>query len=345
MWDVAVLASSATRHSCKVCRKDFPCGRSLGGHMRSHSLADELDDDEEHQQRQGLDCATAPGAGGHGLRDKPKKTRHLSSLSDCGGRGDVFSPCESNVDYRRARGGGKAMELERDWKQEGLMPPPRRRRSMRVPARTPPPTAFDKEPEDVALSLIMLSCDIVDRRGCSTAVGAKYSPGEDSTRRDYQYEYHHHDADSNDGTKINKRKLHHSDVGDEKRGRYECPVCGRTFQSYQALGGHRASYKRINSNCSIAKPILDYQPEPKPSVETNTSMVSNNRTIKFECRICFRVFSSGQSLGGHKRSHSIAGELYEHVHSVDDDDVGDDEQPLISDEFLDLNLPAPGVED
>lgn len=330
--------------------------------MRSHSLADELDDEEEHQQRQGLDCATAPGAGGHGLRDKPKKTRRLSSLSDCGGRGDVFSPCESNVDYRRARGGGKAMELERDWKQEGLMPPPRRRRSMRVPARTPPPTAFDKEPEDVALSLIMLSCDIVDRRGCSTAVGAKYSPGEDSTRRDYQYEYHHHDADSNDGTKINKRKLHHSDVGDEKRGRYECPGCRRAFQSYQALGGHRASHKRINSNCSIAKPVVDQRPER--IVETNISSFNINYTthmattavvalkakshkaIKFECPICFRVFGSGQALGGHKRSHSIAGELYERAHADGDEDIDDyDDQPLISNRFLDLNLPAPGVDE
>ncbi|BAT79671.1 hypothetical protein VIGAN_02259000 [Vigna angularis var. angularis] len=24
------------KHSCKFCSKSFPCGRSLGGHMRSH---------------------------------------------------------------------------------------------------------------------------------------------------------------------------------------------------------------------------------------------------------------------------------------------------------------------
>ncbi|XP_066346624.1 zinc finger protein ZAT4-like [Miscanthus floridulus] len=399
--DVAVLTSSATRHSCKVCRKGFPCGRSLGGHMRSHSLAEvetALDDDdgdddggEEHQQRRGFDCVTAMGARGYGLRENPKKTRRLSSLNDCdgGGSGELLLPCASSeVDHerRRARGGGVELELqrERDREQEdavlmiptepasGLMPPPRRRRrSMRVPAPAPsPPPAFDKEPEDVALCLIMLSRDIIDhRRRCSTATGAEYSPEEDSTtRRDYQY--HHHDADSNDdasiGTKINKRKPNRSLVGDEKRGRYECPGCGRAFQSYQALGGHRASHKRINSNCSITKAVIDHQPEP--SVETNTSSFSTAspdpnygadiaptavvalkakpyRPIKFECPICFRVFGSGQALGGHKRSHSIAGELYERAHAVEDDGIGDDEQPLVSDGFLDLNLPAPGVED
>lgn len=331
--------------------------------MRSHSLAEvetALDDDddddggEEQQQRRAFDCMTAPGAGGYGLRENPKKTRRLSSLDDCNssGHGELLSSCVSEVDHDRHRHRARSglvmdLELEREQEQEeyialtptkpayGLMPQPRRkRRSMRVPA------AVDTEPEDVALSLMMLSRDIIERRRCSRATAE-----EDNARRERDYRYHQH-TDCNDDAKINKRKHDHSLVIDEKRGRYECPVCGRTFRSYQALGGHRASYKRINSNCSIAKPILDYQPEPKPSVETNTtSMVSNNRTIKFECRICFRVFSSGQSLGGHKRSHSIAGELYEHVHSVDDDDVGDDEQPLISDEFLDLNLPAPGVED
>ncbi|KAG0550657.1 hypothetical protein BDA96_01G357300 [Sorghum bicolor] len=415
MGDVAVLTSSATRHSCKVCRKGFPCGRSLGGHMRSHSLAEvetALDDDdggggddgggEEHQQRRGFDCVTAPpGAGGYGLRENPKKTRRLSSLNDCddgggvdersshgGGRGELLSTCASSeVDHerRRARGGGMELELERAREQEdtvliptepapGLMPPPRRRRrSMRVPAPAPPPPApaFDKEPEDVALCLIMLSRDIIDHRRCSPAAGAEYSPEEDSTRRDYQYQYHHDDTDYNDdasiGTKINKRKPNRGLVGDEKRGRYECPGCGRAFQSYQALGGHRASHKRINSNCSIAKAVVDHQPEQ--SVETNTSSFSTaspdpnyggadiaptavvalkakpHKPIKFECPICFRVFGSGQALGGHKRSHSIAGELYERAHAVEDDGIGDDEQPLVSDGFLDLNLPAPGVED
>ncbi|KAF1002415.1 hypothetical protein AG4045_015274 [Apium graveolens] len=52
-----------------------------------------------------------------------------------------------------------------------------------------------------------------------------------------------------------------------------------------------------------------------------------------ECQICFRVFSSGQALGGHKRSHLIA-------------EAKNSQKPVpeIRD-FLDLNLPAPEEDD
>ncbi|RLN43457.1 zinc finger protein ZAT4-like [Panicum miliaceum] len=404
MGDAVVLSSSATRHSCKVCRKGFPCGRSLGGHMRSHSLAevetaveDDGDDngEEQQQQRRGSDCLMVPGAGGYGLRENPKKTRRLSGLDggdesggrqeECGhgDRGELLSPCAPEVGHERRHAPGAGMEVEAEREQEdaimliptepavGLMPAPRRRRrSMRVPAPAPPP-AFDKEPEDVALCLIMLSRDILHRRD-STVTGAEYSPEKDRRRRDY-----HHDTDSDDAsalfqytdveisTKTNKRKPNRSLAGDDKRGRYECPGCGRAFQSYQALGGHRASHKRINSNCSIAK-VAPNQAEL--SVETNASFntaspdadyatdIANNtavvalkakpqKAIKFECPICFKVFGSGQALGGHKRSHSIAGELYERAHADGDAGIDEPEQPMIADGFLDLNLPAPGAED
>ncbi|CAN6312299.1 unnamed protein product [Urochloa humidicola] len=410
MGDVAVLSSSATRHSCKVCRKGFPCGRSLGGHMRSHSLAemetaveDDADDNGEEQQqlRRGSDFVTVPGAGGYGLRENPKKTRRLSGL-DGGGGGDddddesggrqdesghgedLLSPWAPEVDHERRRHAPVEVEQEdavliplTEPAAAGLMPAPRRRRrSMRVPAPAPPP-AFDTEPEDVALCLIMLSRDILDRRRDSAATATGYSPEKNRRKRERDY-YYHHDADSDDasalfqytdaeiiGTRISKRKPNRSLAGDEKRTRYECPGCGRAFQSYQALGGHRASHKRINSNCSIAKVVPD---QPELSVDTNASFSTASmekeyaadipcnstvvalkakplKPIKFECPICFKVFGSGQALGGHKRSHSIAGELYQQPHA--DGDAGTDEleQPMVTDGFLDLNLPAPGAED
>ncbi|OEL18883.1 hypothetical protein BAE44_0020100 [Dichanthelium oligosanthes] len=354
--------------------------------MRSHSLAevetaveDDADGDgEEQQQRRGSDCLMAPGAGGYGLRENPKKTRRLSGLDggddESGGvqgecrHGDLISPCAPEVEAEREQEDTMLIPTE---PAVGLMPAPRRRRrSMRVPAPAPPP-AFDKEPEDVALCLIMLSRDILDRRG-SMVTGTEYSPEKDRRRRHY-----HHDTDSDDAsalfhcsdietsTKINKRKPNRSLAGDEKRTRYECPGCGRAFQSYQALGGHRASHKRINSNCSIVKTVPD---QPEPSVETNASFstaspdieysadIANNtavmalkakplKAIKFECPICFKVFGSGQALGGHKRSHSIAGELYERAHADRNTGIDEAEQPVVADGFLDLNLPAPGADD
>src|SRR5207244_494143 len=56
-----------------------------------------------------------------------------------------------------------------------------------------------------------------------------------------------------------------------KRTRYECPGCGKVFSSYQALGGHLASHKRINTSCSAPKAAPTTTPEPSAETETYAS--------------------------------------------------------------------------
>ncbi|XP_077220519.1 zinc finger protein AZF3-like [Tasmannia lanceolata] len=68
---------------------------------------------------------------------------------------------------------------------------------------------------------------------------------------------------------------------------YKCSVCNKAFSSYQALGGHKASHRKLAG-------IL---PEP--------ATVEGGRT--HECSICHRSFASGQALGGHKRCHYDGG--------------------------------------
>uniref|UniRef100_A0ACD5X3M6 Uncharacterized protein n=1 Tax=Avena sativa TaxID=4498 RepID=A0ACD5X3M6_AVESA len=406
MDNVVVLTSSSTRHSCKVCGKGFPCGRSLGGHMRSHALAevaaaaaadeettDSDEDDERRWIQSGGARASIVGAGGagYGLRENPKKTRRLSRSPggndvDHDEYGQQLSPCRPVFDHVRRHGpadGGYSdgedvrLEIEEPEAEDMLIrseaavvmtapAPRRRRRSMRVPAPPPPRESFDKEPEDVALCLIMLSRDTAGLWGKEERLPVKGSA------KKARNGFYHDDADSDDNSallqyadaenarRVKKRKTTSSAyAGSEKRGRYECPGCGRAFQSYQALGGHRASHKRINSNCCTTKVLLD---QPEPSVETTASFstpstpdaddaygavaaVRAKKAIKFECPICFKVFGSGQALGGHKRSHSIAGELNERNHADGEAVVVDTEQSLIAAGFLDLNLPAPGAED
>ncbi|TVU46513.1 hypothetical protein EJB05_06054, partial [Eragrostis curvula] len=363
MDDVVVLGISSARHSCKVCGKGFPCGRSLGGHMRSHSLAevamaDEADDDDEEEESGTRGTNGAVVESGYGLRENPKKTRRLSGLDDDDGeddhgdRGDkeMFSSPEPTLDDYAAAAGEHDGAAARDDDEEHvrlipteaaavLMPAPRRRRrSMRVPAPAPAPPprdAFDREPEDVALCLIMLSRDTP----AGNSRWAAAAPATADRRKRNGGYYHYHDADSDDasaffnayaGDKIKQKRKAAACGGDESKqrsGRYECPGCGRAFQSYQALGGHRASHKRINSSCCITTKVD--QPEPSADdTTTNTSFSTASAPAspevdrtkakrmtatasKFECPICFKVFGSGQALGGHKRSHSIAGELYD----------------------------------
>ncbi|KAH0908004.1 hypothetical protein HID58_039831 [Brassica napus] len=61
-------------------------------------------------------------------------------------------------------------------------------------------------------------------------------------------------------------------------GVYQCQTCDKSFHSFQALGGHRASHK---------KPKL--------------GAIKPEKT--HECSICKAEFSSGQALGGHMRRH------------------------------------------
>ncbi|GJT52776.1 zinc finger protein ZAT5-like protein [Tanacetum coccineum] len=110
---------------------------------------------------------------------------------------------------------------------------------------------------------------------------------------------------------------------------YECKTCSRTFPSFQALGGHRASHKKPKYNQDVWKPPLYFddnevlQPQQAlPSRNNNYSSFSylslqlNNSissTTKFpssklhECSICGTEFNSGQALGGHMRRHRVAG--------------------------------------
>ncbi|XP_071699530.1 zinc finger protein ZAT9-like [Rutidosis leptorrhynchoides] len=91
------------------------------------------------------------------------------------------------------------------------------------------------------------------------------------------------------------------------RIKYKCEICNKSFGSYQALGGHKASHKKTK-----VKQILKNQ--------EITHVMMGDKLHK--CPVCFKVFGSGQALGGHKRTH---------VMKVDKHKI----------KFIDLNLPAP----
>ncbi|KAE8685739.1 hypothetical protein F3Y22_tig00111095pilonHSYRG01003 [Hibiscus syriacus] len=78
---------------------------------------------------------------------------------------------------------------------------------------------------------------------------------------------------------------------EEKVG-FNCRVCNKSFPSYQALGGHKASHRKLMA----------------ASEDCSTSSTSSNPSGRsHECSICHRSFPSGQALGGHKRLHYEGG--------------------------------------
>ncbi|XP_076946924.1 zinc finger protein ZAT5-like [Bidens hawaiensis] len=157
---------------------------------------------------------------------------------------------------------------------------------------------------------------------------------------------------------------------------YECKTCTRTFPSFQALGGHRASHKKPRINeLDQPKPDEDEpsppQPQPpnhKVSSTGNIKRLSSSSSKLHECSICGAEFNSGQALGGHMRRHWAASTPvtgltatnttlslipYGHVTSVVTDDHDHDHNNSNNNNKqktrdidglcldLDLNLPAP----
>uniref|UniRef100_A0A5B7C658 Putative C2H2-type zinc finger family protein n=1 Tax=Davidia involucrata TaxID=16924 RepID=A0A5B7C658_DAVIN len=125
---------------------------------------------------------------------------------------------------------------------------------------------------------------------------------------------------------------------------YQCKTCSRTFPSFQALGGHRASHKKPK-----AAAAADYQndngevPQYK-NLYRSTSLtdlqLSNNYTKVnkvHECSVCGAEFSSGQALGGHMRRHRGPASANTTL-SLDQLEETNKTRNGLS---LDLNLPAP----
>ncbi|KAE8646897.1 hypothetical protein Csa_020916 [Cucumis sativus] len=149
---------------------------------------------------------------------------------------------------------------------------------------------------------------------------------------------------------------------------YECKTCNRTFPSFQALGGHRASHKKPKTT-TMATALEDQPEEPQlikiaaSPVQIPTKTVTagaNFQTHKggkvHECSICGLEFTSGQALGGHMRRHRattavssaqqvvVATNTEEdnntnhHHHHRHRNSVERKERNILE---LDLNLPAP----
>ncbi|KAI5084827.1 hypothetical protein GOP47_0000996 [Adiantum capillus-veneris] len=125
--------------------------------------------------------------------------------------------------------------------------------------------------------------------------------------------------------------------------KYQCSTCKKCFNSHQALGGHRASHRKMKGCFAQTKnsvkvlqveSINEEYIEEEDDLSTEQKRVwqagaegrgghpawqiaedrgttcqldgaasSKTKSAGHECSICHRVFASGQALGGHKRCH------------------------------------------
>ncbi|KAH7665239.1 beta-beta-alpha zinc fingers domain-containing protein [Dioscorea alata] len=270
------------KYCCKVCAKCFPCGRSLGGHMRSHlPSSSSFDPDDKPSPLPLPPHNNTTKTKSYVLRDNPKKSCKLPSSSSSSSIEECFNPCFYS----------SCVEEEQE--------------------------------EDVALILMMLSRDTASSSWTGGGGGFNHESSDKNSIvfEDNARDYDVSDNEFNSLTLTKKRK---------SRYRYQCRACNKYFDTYQALGGHRASHKRTDKGSKKIIESVEYPALKKVKKE-------------HQCSICLKVFSSGQALGGHKRSHIAAAIAIATNTDTDTEVVHHQKElessPLMS-ELLDLNVPA-----
>ncbi|KAK8654582.1 hypothetical protein V6N13_128541 [Hibiscus sabdariffa] len=325
------------KHRCRLCFKSFVNGRALGGHMRSHLLSAPIPS-KLQQPSQDSEAASASAsyssdeeqadknAQFYGLRENPKRSVRMGDPEFVDAASVVLQDRESetesskNPTRRRSKRTRKILDQQQDDDEEEEE---EETKMLKVNINQLSKTESWAEPEpvssisdttteeDVAFCLMMLSRDQWKSKVNNNDEEDEEEEDDDD---DEEEEEEEEETDESEGylkiSKVNNRTA---------RAKYRCETCNKVFKSYQALGGHRASHKKIKA----------YSQETELKAE-NVATCSMTEKKIHECPVCFRVFSSGQALGGHKRSHVVATTK-----------TAIKSSKKLGDGLIDLNLPAP----
>ena len=126
------------------------------------------------------------------------------------------------------------------------------------------------------------------------------------------------------------------DLRQSKRG---FPCYGRKKIKYEFTESVYESGDQLSletDSCADTNRSIKKIHNSKPPMVKKPSGGVKKKSKGHECPICFRVFKSGQALGGHKRSHFIGSQDHRTLVIQQHHQVAHDMHTLI-----DLNLPAP----
>ncbi|URD78484.1 C2H2 zinc finger protein [Musa troglodytarum] len=370
----------AYKHYCRICKKGFGCGRALGGHMRAHGIIDDsvggqadVDDDTSgFGASEWDDKLNNPAAAGtkrmYALRTNPNRLKSCRICENCG---KEFLSWKSFLEHGKCSSeeegddwfpSSPRSEAEDDLAgRKGCAGWSKGKRSRRT-------KVVLSEEEDLANCLVMLSAARVEPVVTIETEESCASASKEDDRRQQTMTI----AATAETPKA--PALAPPALPSVPRGMFECKACKKVFTSHQALGGHRASHKKVKG-CFAAKlealdealpyeEVITHEKKASQMAAASMSMAivpyENSAPLAIaplkkkpklhECSICHRVFTSGQALGGHKRCHWITSNSPEP--SVKLQPVPDHAnlhhqltlRPMFdtsNSEPLDLNMPAP----
>ncbi|XP_027108898.2 uncharacterized protein [Coffea arabica] len=354
------------KHYCRICKKGFMCGRALGGHMRAHGIGDEggsLDDDDvasDWEDKFGGADRTCRRM--YQLRTNPNRLKSCRICENCG---KEFASWKSFLEHGKCSSddaeslvSSPGSDGEYEGERKGCQWS-KRKRSLRTKVGSFGSAYPSSEDEDLLLARCLV--DLANAR-------FEVEPEESCASASKEEERRINPVTAYFNTPLIASRVPLDKPKGASKGLFECKACKKVFNSHQALGGHRASHKKVKG-CFAAKQDQqddssladddvtihdEFFPSKSPSslqFEQGPTMAgaSRRKSKVHECTICHRVFSTGQALGGHKRCHWITSNSQETSslvklqfnHDHMDHQILHQGPPLINkSETLDLNIPA-----
>uniref|UniRef100_A0A5B6YU58 Putative zinc finger protein 91-like n=1 Tax=Davidia involucrata TaxID=16924 RepID=A0A5B6YU58_DAVIN len=180
------------KYVCKLCNKRYPCGKSLGGHMRSHLIPNSAQSKKKVEHKMKKVSSMNGGSSGYGLRENPKKTwrvvdsNHSTSTSPlqqekvCKQCGKAFQSLKALCGHMACHSEKeKGLKDDHSWTSENQKPvmdsqsesdsevpnlpkrPPSKRykSSFSLANGSSSVSGIEQEQEEVAMCLMMLSRD------------------------------------------------------------------------------------------------------------------------------------------------------------------------------------------
>jgi hypothetical protein len=321
------------RHKCKLCSRTFGNGRALGGHMKAHlatiksqkqqftqfssfsSSESESEPEQEDEEEKTLI--------NYVLRENPKKSLKIAdpefSFIPDQTESVIVQDRESETDSKNNP--TRQQRSKRNRKQNNNnnsnnnqnFPERKKSKSSFTMLTTPPPPSFnDQEP----VSSVSDTSPEEDVAMCLMMLSRDKWSREMNINNVVEVE----EEEEGSVEKISKVKLLK-----RVRGKHLCENCRKSFRSSRALGSHRSVCCRN---------------------EAKNANGNRNDDKIFECPFCFKVFGSGQALGGHKRSHlmipsSSNSTANANANANANADADVDASVRFKESFIDLNLPAP----
>ncbi|EFJ13696.1 EPF-type Cis2-His2 zinc finger transcription factor [Selaginella moellendorffii] len=357
------LGGSSPPFACLECRKRFPSGKALSGHMRCHrrfpmilGQGGESSDSSGSSSPRALDrdhkIATAAAASSWIDKAKNPK-RKIDAIDQEEGPESSDSIEATYVAAAMAMAAATTITGEAAAASGPVIPPGNKkimtgrrsgRRSLRQKNRWR--THVLAAPADIKDEKDMANCLVMLAGGGGGGAGDTETIRRASSCASVAADDHHRrarspldpkllaDLDDQGGEEVDWvrakssscRTTATSAASATAPGRYSCATCKRVFKSHQALGGHRASHKKVkgcfaiktssssSSKATTTLTTLDddcYDPDeenryhPYEKQYRDSSLSNRSLAGGHECSICHRVFATGQALGGHKRCHWV----------------------------------------